>query len=194
MVWLHLVAPLPIRVSGFSICRLRLTFLFSEIRRIASVGYAAAEICSGGSMDYGGRNKIPCMHRPADVFRLAWVDSPPNPGSLFYVLRYPNGQRGSKCVLAQGALSLYGTWGRGGYLPSYPLGIAERRHYNLPSLAKERNPAGQINPAMLCQQEPSAAETGSSVTQELLRATPRSGQMRRRAKYGRHPSRACPGR
>ena len=33
--------------------------------------------------------------------------SPPNPGSLFYVLRYPNGQRESKCVLAQEALSLY---------------------------------------------------------------------------------------
>jgi hypothetical protein len=33
--------------------------------------------------------------------------SPPNPGSLFYVLRYPNRQRESKCVLAQGALSLY---------------------------------------------------------------------------------------
>jgi hypothetical protein len=34
----------------------------------------------------------------------------PNPGSLFYVLRYPNRHREScvlKCVLAQGALSLY---------------------------------------------------------------------------------------
>ena len=30
--------------------------------------------------------------------------SPPNPGSLFYVLRYPNGQREKKCVLAQEAL------------------------------------------------------------------------------------------
>jgi hypothetical protein len=25
---------------------------------------------------YGGRNEIPCMHRPTDVFRLAWVDLP----------------------------------------------------------------------------------------------------------------------
>jgi hypothetical protein len=33
--------------------------------------------------------------------------SPPNPGSLFSVLRYPSRQRESKCVLAQGALSLY---------------------------------------------------------------------------------------
>jgi hypothetical protein len=32
--------------------------------------------------------------------------SPLNPGSLFYVLRYPSRQRESKCVLAQGALSL----------------------------------------------------------------------------------------
>ena len=29
---------------------------------------------------------------------------------------------------------------RGGYLPTYPLGIVERRHRNIPSLAKERNP------------------------------------------------------
>ena len=39
--------------------------------------------------------------------------SPPNPGSLFYVPRYPSWQRESKCVLAQGALSLYRTFKKG---------------------------------------------------------------------------------
>ena len=51
MVQLHLVTPLPIRVSGFSTCRLRLTLFFPEICRIASVRKPTAEIFSGGSME-----------------------------------------------------------------------------------------------------------------------------------------------
>ena len=48
------------------------------------------------------------MHASADrCLSTGMGRSPPNPGSLFYVLRYPNMQRESKCVLAQGALSLY---------------------------------------------------------------------------------------
>jgi hypothetical protein len=39
-------------------------------------------------------------------------------------------------------LQNYGTWGRGGSWGTDPLGIAERWHRNLPSLAKERNPGG----------------------------------------------------
>jgi hypothetical protein len=31
--------------------------------------------------------------------------------------------------------------------PTYPLGIAERRHRNLPSLVKERNPGNRLNGA-----------------------------------------------
>jgi hypothetical protein len=38
--------------------------------------------------------------------------SPPNSGSLLYVLKYPSRQRGSKCVLAQGVLSMYHDQGR----------------------------------------------------------------------------------
>ena len=31
-------------------------------------------------------------------------------------------------------------------VPTYPLGIAERRHRNLPSVAKEHNPAPRVPP------------------------------------------------
>jgi hypothetical protein len=41
-------------------------------------------------------------------------------------------------------LQNYGTWCPVGYLPTYPLGIAERWHRNLPSLAKEWNPGSRL--------------------------------------------------
>ena len=59
MVWLHLVTPLPIRVSGFSTCRLRLTlFLFWDLSN--RIGPQARRRNFLGRF-YGGRNEISCM-------------------------------------------------------------------------------------------------------------------------------------
>ena len=74
MVWLHLVTPLPIRVSGFSTCRLRLTlFLFWDLSNRIGPGNRSRNFLG---RFYGGRNEISRMISRSDVFRLAWVDLP----------------------------------------------------------------------------------------------------------------------
>ena len=53
MVWLHLVTPLPIRVSGFSTCRLRLTlFLFWDLSNRIGPGVCRRNLLG---RSYGGR-------------------------------------------------------------------------------------------------------------------------------------------